>query len=278
MIHMQEYSYSGWRINCLNGEASRLLPDNELIKIQLLKIENTVFHEGWWPSPPKNKKPKMITGICLWDARWQIEFAQINKCNPPARPSFCLHADRKKIIAKIQKGACVTKVHYPSDLGIYHHTLIKWQLEKIYQFCPKNIFYHLPTKEYHDHIKILESLLGKSLGLLHVKLDYFVESLIAHIKSLFGTGLMKKIEFISPYSKGTDNPLDSYLLPYKHPEKFGINKEEAFGVEDLSEVRLAHAAWKKNGGEAIPVLGGVIGSQSYYYGMKTLDNTSFIKV
>jgi len=94
------FPYPGWRISLKNSEAIRRV-DDEIIKIRLLKTGELL--EGWWPSIPRDKKTAMITGICLWDARWQVEFEHINKNNPPARRSLTLPPRERECYKKNHK-------------------------------------------------------------------------------------------------------------------------------------------------------------------------------
>jgi len=278
---MTEYNYSGWRVCCRNNEAIRYLPpDNEMIKIKLFNTEDGKVPEGWWPKEPNNTKNVMITGICIWDARWQLEFNRVNKANQPARRTFSLNYERADAIKKIKLGRTIKKIYFPSMLGLYHNTLINWQLEKILQFKPRRILYHLPVDEYHDYICSLEKVLQIPLEWLHQELNIFAEALLDHIKNVFGKNIMRNIEFIQPYEKDIIDPLSSYIFPYKFPEKFGLSANEIFGVEEFAEIRLAYAAWKEKDSNTnpIPVLGGIIGSKSYYYGLKSFYGTKCIEI
>jgi len=71
--------------------------------------------------------------------------------------------ERESAIKKITNGARVARIYYPLNFRIYHQATIAWQLRKIVQFKPKHIAYHLPTKEYHDYVNVLEEKLGMSL-------------------------------------------------------------------------------------------------------------------
>ena len=260
------FPYPGWQINLKNSEAIRRV-NNELIKIRLFKAGELL--EGWWPSIPQDKRTLMITGICLWDARWQVEFEHVNKRNPPARRSLTLPLEREDAIKRIRNGARVVRIYYPLNFRVYHQATIAWQLRKIVQFNPKQIAYHLPTKEYHDYVSALEENLGMSLSSLHESLDSFVQTLINYINAEADDEIRKKINFIVPYDKGATHPYESYSFPYKFPEKFGIDKEEAFGIEHLAEVSAAYTAWKQSGGDPIPVL--VVVMRDDYYNKKLID-------
>ena len=177
--------------------------------------------------------------------------------------------ERESAIKKITNGARVARIYYPLNFRIYHQATIAWQLRKIVQFKPKHIAYHLPTKEYHDYVNVLEEKLGMSLKPLHESLDTFVQTLINYINAEADDETRKKIEFIVPYNKGATHPYESYSFPYKFPEKFGIDKEEAFGIEHLAEVSAAYTAWKQNGGDPVPVL--VVVMRDDYHDKKLID-------
>ena len=70
--------------------------------------------------------------------------------------------------------------------------------------------------------------MGKLLQLIHDKLNSFTYILTSYLRAVFGVSIMKKLEFISPYKLGASNPNDSYLFPYKYPDKLGVNKGEVF--------------------------------------------------
>src|SRR5262249_45389613 len=165
--------------------------------------------------------------------------------------------------------ARVARIYYPLNFRIYHQATIAWQLRKMMQFKPKHIAYHLPTKEYHDYVNALEENLGMSLKPVHESLDSFVQTLINYINAEADDETRKKMEFIVPYNKSATHPYESYSFPYKFPEKFGINKEEAFGIGHLAEVSAAYTAWKQDGGDPVPVL--VVVMRDDYYDKKLID-------
>lgn len=251
-----------WKITALDEirhEATRELNrDNVTIA---LRPSHHVRFEGWWPSKPPEVK-NVISGICLWDGRWQVEFEKKGKGNPPARRSLAFPRDRSLAYEKIgEYGDRVSKIYLPEEPSTYHTKLIAWQAEKYREFAPETVFYHIPIPEYHFFLRDLERLVG-SLPEAHEALDNFsakVKTLIDEAFSFLG----ERLHLIDPSSlPGGRFPTDSFLMPYTDPEKCGIPREGLCGIEDIVEVRLAIEAGEYI--NTIPVLVGVIDVPSPY--------------
>jgi len=222
----------------------------EIPLADISQIGGPIF-EGWWP---KNGKPRRVAlgGVCLWDARWLIKFKKRGKGNEGARRTLALPYERKDAFERLSKGHQIEKIFYPLRPSEYHSLLIRWQGQKLKEFHPEKILFHVPIKEYHCFIARLEELIGNSLEELHSELDVFTDDIKNMISNNLG-GLMEVVDFIDPMSCGAMEPEESFLWPYLHPEKFGFSADDIYGIEDLAELKLALHALKARG-HCIPVI------------------------
>ena len=223
------------------------------LQIPIRHSGDSVVGEGWWPKKPKGASQTVLTGICLWDARWLVVFPQ--KSGPNILRSPAIPQERDHIFQRLSQKNWVSNICIPTKLGAYHNLLIRWQAEQIRKVNPKRVLYHVPTKEYHCYVGDLEAYLG-SLPLLHEKLDEFARQVILAVQREFSLG---GIEFISPMDKGARTPVDSFTLPYLRPDLFGFDPKTAVGIEDLVEVRLSSSAWKQTQKGPVPVLAAILG-------------------
>ncbi len=250
---MQKYFV--WTID--NNVATRVMPQGDVVSVQLSRTDNAVAYEGWWPSEPRGERSILLTGICLWDARWQVEFEKAGRGNPPARRSLALPAEREDVYRRLTAGSRVQKIYYPHSLNAYHDILISWQKEKIDALRPKKVLYHLPLVEYHRFIQELELGVGTPLPVLHASLERFAHNVREKIIDRFGSVMPeKRLEFLETTQS---DPNESFLEPYMYPERFGIRREDLVAMEDLVELRLSYEAQKRNAAaRPIPALYGVL--------------------
>lgn len=213
------------------------------------------MQEGWWGNPTQGKD--LVTGICIFDARWSLEFD--NGKEAGAKKSLSLPREREKAFKMIKKGRGVKTINIPTELGRYHRMMIQWQVEKIFQLAPRRILYHLPVGEYEIFVQELEEVVGKKLPQLY----NLLQDLSSKIKASFLDSLTrigidaKRVEFINPLEMGAQNTDDSFGFPYMFPHVFGMSVENMMGVEDLVELRILLRA-KEERGHSIPVLCAVL--------------------
>lgn len=244
-----EGEYGSWKIASQTATGPK-----GSIRVPLQRSPNGVLYEGWWPKRPQFRPEVFLTGICLWDALWTLEFAPKNGFS--AKRSPALPQERNDAFDRLARGERVIGIIAPTMLGAYHQLLIMWQVEKARQLDPKRILYHVPIKEYHRYIADLEGKLGP-LPLLHECLDEFAREVKNAILKAFQH---REIEFISPMDKGARTPVESFKLPYLRPELFGIRpKTRLIGVEDLVEVGLSASAHEETRVGPTPVLAAVLG-------------------
>ncbi|MAZ77402.1 MAG: hypothetical protein CMF39_01825 [Legionellaceae bacterium] len=270
---MATINYAGWAVDTGAKLATRHFSDDQNpTKIALSLSANQTTYEGWWPLPPDDYRSTVITGICLLDARWQLEFEKKGRGNPPSRRALTSPLERKKAVEKIHSGDRVTKMYVPQTLGKYHQYLIAWQVEKIELLKPKRILYHFPLLEYHYYLEQIEILLQRSLLTIHEAVEKFAHALKLQVKDAFVKKGLVAPEFISPFHAANGDPIKSFMMPYEKPEYFDCKLEDCVGVEDMNEIKLSHQAFKVHGIK-IPVLAGLIGFPNCYLYSKSIDNT-----
>ena len=148
----------------------------------------------------------------------------------------------------------------------YHLRTIDRQARAAKDLGIKEMFYHVPVAEYHQYIAEIEEALGQQLFELHAHLDRFVDEVRELVLSKFN-GV--RVVFIDPTPLANGDPNGSFVLPYRHPELFGIDLDGLVGIENLVEVRLAYEAHHQ-GGPLIPVYGIAVG-MPYPYREKSSD-------
>lgn len=243
------------------------------IKIPLKRSNNEVLYEGWWPKQPQVRPEVLLTGICLWDASWTLEFAP--KSGSSVKRSPALPRERNDAFERIARREWVMEIVVPTEPGMYHQLLINWQVQKARQLEPQRVLYHLPVREYHCYIAGLEGKLGQ-LPLLHEYLDEFARKVRTAILGAFQP---REIEFISPMDKGARTPVESFRLPYLKPDLFGIlPKTRVVGVEDLVEVGLSSSAYEETKVGPTPVLAVVLGMPHPYLNKEVIGSEVTVKL
>ncbi|MBI4120317.1 MAG: hypothetical protein HY454_02520 [Parcubacteria group bacterium] len=278
MQNENRIKYGSWEIDPSANTATRKMPDGNIITISLVPNPNPwALYEGYWQDVSGADQNTVISGVCLWDARWQVEFRPAKTKNAPiVRRSLALPSGRDDIYLRLATAQRITKMFCPLGLGIYHIRLIKWQSEKLRELSCEQILYHVPLDEYHDYIATLESRLGIPIPSAHDQLDKFAQKIHDYIQDQFGP-LSRKLEFIRPMRLGAKNPEEAFLFPYSQPEKLFAAPEKVLGVEDLIEIPLSYEAWKnRNQWNAmrtspIPIIGAIIGIPTPYFNKELQD-------
>ncbi len=212
----------------------------------------------------------IVAGTCLFDKRWKIftEAKKPHKNDGLAELSPASALERQKIFKKLKSGAKVIDVQYPTDVSFrYHERLINWQLmvaKKAKNL--KKMVVHIPRGEYHYYIQQLEddirehsyfnAKMKKTFAQMHDSVDFMADTVWNMYQQDFK--IQEKIEFIAPFEKVKD-PINSYLEPYKNPERYGIDASRCIGVEEISEIKLSQAT-----GGKIPVIGAVLDKERPY--------------
>lgn len=245
--------YASWTIDCKKEIAYTRSCKNLSLKLTKNKIVKFESQFG-----EINGAKNIISGICLFDARWLLEFEAKHR-NPAGKNSLASPMEREKAFKKIKKGLAVKKIYYPIKPGEYHKKLINWQVSKFNNLKPKRILYHLPTLEYHCFIETLENYLTIKLPTLKKCLELFAKNIKDMLLFAMDKNKINKnlLEIIQPMNMGATDPNKSFLLPYLHPKKFGIKKNDLIGVEDLIEIKLSTLS-KKETGYQIPTILAII--------------------
>ena len=189
----------------------------------------------------------MITGICLWDSRWKIEFLNKKKVSQPgAVKVLALENTRNDAISFIKEGRQIKNITIPRNLGRYHNYYLEWLSSSVKKLNIRHIFMHIPITEYHFYISELEVQMQKALPELHDHLEVFGNSLKAKAKEIMESANVRHT-IIDPMKQyNVRNPIESYKftynqLPVIHP------KENFFAFEDISEFKLVSGSPVKNG-------------------------------
>ena len=107
----------------------------------------------------------------------------------------------------------VARILVPTTLGEYHLNLIKWQMAMLKELQVEEVFYHIPTEEYHFWIRELEVAAGRGLPEQHDLLDSFAAKVVQHIQAHAPASC--KLHFIEPMKmQNLENPVESFLWPY----------------------------------------------------------------
>ncbi len=223
----------------------------------------------------------IISGVCLFDGRWKIstEAAKPHKNDGLSILSPASNLEREKLYKKLENGAKVIDIQYPTDISLkYHERLINWQLmvAKKAKFLEKMVV-HIPRAEYHTYIDELENRvrinsyfnakMKRIFGNMHDTVDEMSEKIWDMYQK--DAKIQEKVEFISPFEK-TNDPVLSYLDPYKNPQKYGLDIEYTIGVEDITEIRLS-----QDTGNRIPMVGAILSKEEPYF--NPVD-TDYIKI
>lgn len=74
----------------------------------------------------------MITGVCLWDSRWKIEFYNKKKSSDPgAVKVLSLGLSRNEAYKFINEGRKIKSMTIPIGMSRYHKLYINWLKESI---------------------------------------------------------------------------------------------------------------------------------------------------
>lgn len=239
-------TYGSWKI--LGRRASRRMGDKHIeLPISFFEDGCGMAQFGRVPA----QVDTLIMGMCLFDARWQVEFERTggkgSRANPAPRRTLALPRDRNKAYDMLAKGRRVAKMYVPCTPGDYHIKLMAWQKQMIKVHKPKRVIYHLPVLEYLRYIADFQSAVGRQVYGLTDKLEEFALAIELELLEQLGDQF-ELLTFIRPMEQfGIDDPNASYLHPYVHFDQYGINPRTAVGVEDLVELRLCVMAQELTG-------------------------------
>ncbi|MDP2630556.1 MAG: hypothetical protein Q8P56_04060 [Candidatus Uhrbacteria bacterium] len=189
--------------------------------------------------------------------------------SPAARRYPSSEIDRKEVVERIKKGgkgSQITHMDVPVFSREYHRRTIERQARAARELGIREMFYHLPVAEYHGYIREIEEALGRSLPELHELLEQFANEIRNLVLEKF-IGI--QVAFIDPTPFANGDPNGFFVLPYRHPELFGIEAEGLVGIENLVEVHLSYEALHQ-GGLLIPVYAIATGA-TYPYREKSVD-------
>ena len=101
----------------------------------------------------------------------------------------------------------------PTTLGEYHLKLIKWQMAMLKELQVEEVFYHMPTEEYHFWIREVEAAAGRRLPEQHDLLDSFAAKVMQYVQAHAPASC--KLHFIEPMkTQNLESPVESFLWPY----------------------------------------------------------------
>lgn len=255
----------GWTVG---RKVSRVI-GGEQVSVDLQPVDGMEdTWEGWWPHQPEQMQGRsVLSGICLYDNRWVVEFARQganSERNPPARRSLVIPKDRDDAYKRLAQGQKLTQMQVPLFPGEYHKRLLTWQAARLRLLKPSQVLFHLPVLEYHAYVTQLEELSGQTMSGAHQQVAEFTRLLMMLQSAVYGPELMARISYIRPLELGAQTVEESWPFPYLHPEVFGVEPESLMGLEDLAELRIA-VTIKQTTGRTVPVLSCVMGEQHPYF-------------
>lgn len=211
----------------------------------MLRPNQSGILEGDWGD--LGQRDCAISGACLFGANWMVEFQKPKRGDGGARRALALPKEREDITKRILAGQKVACVYLPQDPGPYHQLLIEWSMDRLAKIGPRRILYHLPIWEYHRFVTDFELMIGQEIPESHAILESFFQKtsdLAQKTAEAYGLNL----EFVNPMRDfGLTDPAESFGFPYFYPEKYGINPDNLFGVEDLVELKIALVAQARFG-------------------------------
>ena len=240
-MNAQQLLYANWAVeqdgNSSSFRATRTMPDKDIVNVRL-QAGHSALYEGWWPFSAEGRSVA-ISGVCLFDKAWRLQFAPRGKGNPPAVRTLALPSGRDEAYRWLREGRCAEKLFVPVAPGRYHEALIRWQASEFLRLQPRRILYHVPLDEYRRYIGELEELLGRSLPVLRDRLEAFTHQVITLLTEACG-GFVDRLELIRPLQCGATDTEESYLFPYLRPDAFGATVDDLYGIEDLTELSLSY--------------------------------------
>ncbi len=260
--HSAEYEV--WKIlssyNGNNAVAKRKV-NGRVIEVALRKLSLSIPLEGWYGDEPSSAR-YAIGGICILCECYGLTLHGLDvRTTAPPFLSPCNHHEFQKIERLLDNGHCVTWVHMPTELCIYHTTLVPIQAEVAKRKGVVEMVYHVPRKEYHVYLNTLERMIGMELPGLHRLLDRYTDRLEHFVRETFRKAGVN-VRIVDPLFPGMD-PNDAYRALYLNPSSFDMDPQSLIGIEDLVEVRIVVEAEQK-GAHRIPVWAGVLGIPSPY--------------
>jgi|GEM_PF-3135802 hypothetical protein len=252
--------YSGWRLSCLTASTDRTTylafkeADLNHEHPALLLVgsnparSDAVLSEGYWPFRPVFSPKHIVSGICLYTGSWGVRFAGADPGGAsPRLLSLGLPGDLERMLRFIRKRRPILEFQIPTQPGLYHRRLIRWQKQILDRFPDvESVRYSLPIANYHGYIMHFEAALGLELPGLHAELDAYVETLKTYMTEVWGGHSDKVIYDIAGATdlknldaSSRENDLQLYL------QAAGL--ERVMGMEDLPEVALAHEVARRSG-------------------------------
>jgi hypothetical protein len=273
---MEKEKYCSWTID---GSSTTKELDGVQLAIPLVASTDGIVAEGYWPRE-FFRAETVISGICLWDWRWQVEFAGQGK-NPGAKRTLASLYERDDVYKKLARGKKLLEMRHPVDMGAYHRLFIPWLVKKLCVCQSGKLLFQIPEMEYLGYLTNLEKASGLDLAEAKADLRLYASMIKTELEAEIANSINGGLEiiYIDPMLVGAKDDKESFLYPYLFPEKFGVNREGLVGIEDLVEVALSICASKQTG-IITPVLCGVLGLPNPYFdkaGYAGLTKTSIFK-
>ena len=235
--------YGGWEVCEASRTATARFGEQDVaVDLSCGRANGVVYQGLYGRDPTKDSRPiTVVTGLCLWDARWIAEFAVEGKGgskNPPARRSIALPSERNAVFERLSQGRRIAIIETPLEPGPYHAQLARWQAARISELNPEQILFHLPVDEYHQYIEDLQRAMGwRELETVHQALDDYAEVARQLVERTLGS-LYERVTFVRPLQMGARSVEESWVMPYADPLRFGGSRHaQIVGVEDLVELR-----------------------------------------
>jgi hypothetical protein len=223
----------------------------------VIKLENSPFPHGWWPcNVESNESVCVVTGICLFDASWRVQFKALKDGQKGTKRSLALPREREEACKFILRGREIEKIYYPVFPTVYAKKILafqKWGLEFINSKKRiVEVHYHLPRNEYLAYCNLLPSPWREKMLKVVVEESERVHSLVK--ESLCEWPL--KIHW------GRSDPPESFIVHYIR----SLVESDIMicGLEDLVELRIPLAASRQTG-RLIPVMVGMLGIPHPYF-------------
>jgi hypothetical protein len=211
---------------------------------------------GWWPSEPTLAgSATVVTGICLFDRRWQLEFKNPKPGQRGAVRSIALPREREEAQEFLKRGREIERVLFPQFPTPYAQKLIdfqKWGLWKLRDLgvVVERVLYHIPRREYLCYCSILPSPWKEKM-----------ETVVKEQAQKIGELVSKELsEWPLEIHWGGENPPQSFVDLYVRALREGF----VVGLEELVELRLPLEASRQTR-KTIPTLVGVLSFPHPYF-------------
>ncbi len=215
--------YGAWQV----GAGMATLGD---LSIPITRDKPGVYARGEYGAFSSERRVA-ISGVCLFDARWSVEFST------GGVRSIALPLDRSRVQDRIrERGFEVSRVIFPLTLTDYHTKLLHFVANTVEKLQPEKLLFHIPIDEYYVYIQELETLIGGVIPDAQEILAGFAGKVTDCFRAEMQRVKFERFELIRPMQCGAADTEQSYAMPYQQPEVFGTNKEAIYAIEDLVEM------------------------------------------